>query len=234
MSDKQELLRRLSDCVVNMEDERVVDVSRQYLKDGHAALDGMLGGLVDGMNRAGALYEEEEYFVSDLLLCSDAMYAGLAELRPHLPETAKNAHKDKAVIGVVEGDTHDIGKNLVKIMMETAGFEMHDLGRDVPVGAFIAKAKEVGASLICLSTLMTTTMTNMRSVVALLEEENLRDRIKVMIGGAPVSSAFARKIGADAYSANAVEAVGVAKQLLSGGIGRSNEGRREYSTEQRA
>lgn len=215
MYDKQALLRQLSDCVLNMEDERVVDVSQAYVREGHPPLEGILGGLVDGMNRAGALYEEEEYFVSDLLLCSDAMYAGLAELKPHLPEEEKNARKVRAVIGVVEGDTHDIGKNLVKIMMETAGFEMYDLGRDVPVEQFVAKAREVGASLVCLSTLMTTTMTNMGRIVTLLEEENLRGSVKVIIGGAPVSSAFAKKIRADAYADNAVEAVVVAKRLLA-------------------
>ena len=234
MSDKQELLRHLSDCVVNMEDERVVDVSREYLDGGHAALEGILGGLVDGMNRAGVLYEEEEYFVSDLLLCSDAMYAGLGELRPHLPEAEKEARKDRAVIGVVEGDTHDIGKNLVKIMMETAGFEMYDLGRDVPVNDFISKAKEVGASIICLSTLMSTTMTNMGRIVELLEKENMRDSVKVIIGGAPVSPAFAKRIGADAYAANAVEAVTVAKQLLTGGIGRTVPELQGCLTEKRA
>jgi len=115
----------------------------------------------------------------------------------------------------------------VKIMMETAGFEMYDLGRDVPVDAFVAKAKEVGASLICLSTLMTTTMTNMGRIVALLEKENMRDSVKVIIGGAPVSPAFAKKIGADAYADNAVGAVGVAKQLLSGAAGRIAQGRRD-------
>jgi corrinoid protein of di/trimethylamine methyltransferase len=216
MSGKKALLQRLSDCVLNMEDENVVDVARSWIDFGYPALEGILNGLVDGMNRAGDLYAAEEYFVSDLLICSDAMYAGLAELKPHLPENEKNAHKEKVVIGVVEGDTHDIGKNLVRIMMETAGFEMHDLGRDVPVADFIAKAREVGASLICLSTLMSTTMTNMRRIVTQLEEENLRDSVKVLIGGAPVSPAFAKKIGADAYAGNAVEAVSVAKRLLSG------------------
>ena len=219
MNDKHGLLQQLSDCVVNMEDERVVDVSRAYVGSGHPALEGILDGLVDGMNRAGALYDEEEYFVSDLLLCSDAMYAGLAELKPHLPESEKRARKIRVVIGVVEGDTHDIGKNLVKIMMETAGFEMYDLGRDVPVEAFVAKAKEVGASLVCLSTLMTTTMTNMGRIVALLEKENMRDAVKVIIGGAPVSPAFAKKIGADAYADNAVGAVSVARQLLAAELG---------------
>jgi corrinoid protein of di/trimethylamine methyltransferase len=217
MIEKKTLLRRLSDCVVNMEDERVASVARSWIDSGHPALEGILDGLVDGMNRAGDLYAAEEYFVSDLLICSDAMYAGLAELKPHLPENEKNAHKEKVIIGVVEGDTHDIGKNLVRIMMETAGFEMHDLGRDVPVADFIAKAREVGASLICLSTLMTTTMANMGRIISLLEAENMRDSVKVLIGGAPVSSAFAKKIGADAYAGNAVEAVSVAKRLLSDG-----------------
>jgi len=227
MNDKQVLLRQLSDCVVNMEDERVVDVSRAFVGGEHPALEGILDGLVDGMNRAGALYEEEEYFVSDLLLCSDAMYAGLAELKPHLPESEKNARKVRAVIGVVEGDTHDIGKNLVKIMMETAGFEMYDLGRDVPVESFVAKAKEVGASLVCLSTLMTTTMTNMGRIVALLEKENMRPAVKVIIGGAPVSPAFAKKIGADAYADNAVGAVNVARQLLAAELSRLAQGSRD-------
>lgn len=214
MNEKEACLRQLSDSVVNMDDEGIVELSRNYIQAGHPALDGILGGLVDGMNRAGALYEEEEYFVSDLLLCSDAMYAGLGELTPHLPEEAKNARKPRAVIGVVEGDTHDIGKNLVKIMLETAGFEMHDLGRDVPVADFVAKAREVDACLVCLSTLMTTTMTNMGRIVALLEQEHLRGTVKVIIGGAPVSAAFARKIGADGYAGNAVEAVAVARRLL--------------------
>src|SRR5699024_7931143 len=125
--------------------------------------------LVAGMDRAGVLYEEEEYFVTDLLLCSDAMYAGLEILKPHLPENAEK-NKIKGVIGVVEGDTHDIGKNLVKIMMETAGFEMIDLGRDVPLQKFVDTAKDEGARLICLSTLMTTTMGGMETVIHLLEE----------------------------------------------------------------
>ena len=171
-------------------------------------------GLVDGMNRASDMYEDEEYFVSDLLLCSDAMYAGLKILRPHLPADTETGGKVKGVIGVVEGDTHDIGKNLVKIMMETAGFEMHDLGRDVPIEDFITKAKEVNAGLVCLSTLMTTTMPGMGRVIDRLKEENIRDQVVVMVGGGPLSPAYAAKIGADAYTKNAIEAVKVAKQLL--------------------
>ena len=131
-TSKEELLDKLSECVLEMEDEEVVDVAEEYIEAGYPALDGIMEGLVDGMNKASELFEEEEYFVTDILLCSDAMYAGLEVLRPYLPDEEEQAAKPVAVIGVVEGDTHDIGKNLVKIMMETAGFEMHDLGRDVP------------------------------------------------------------------------------------------------------
>ena len=145
------------------EDEEVVDVAKEYIEAGYPAFDGIMEGLVDGMNKASELYDAEEYFVTDVLLCSDAMYAGLDVLRPHL-ENTDNQTKKKAVIGVVEGDTHDIGKNLVKIMMETAGFEMYDLGRDVPLDQFIEKAKEVNADLICMSTLMTTTMVECRQL----------------------------------------------------------------------
>ncbi len=173
-----------------------------------------------------------------MLLCSDAMYVGLDILRPHLPETSSE-DKVKAVIGVVEGDTHDIGKNLVKIMMETAGFEMIDLGRDVPLQKFVDTAIENHADIVCMSTLMTTTMGGMETVINLLKEAGIRDQVKVMIGGGPISQKFADKIGADSYTvkvmigggpisqkfadkigadsytANAVEAVKAAKEMLN-------------------
>ena len=213
---KEEYLRSLSDCVLEMEDEKVVGVAEEYLREGHSALDGINLGLVDGMNRAGALYEQEEYFVTDLLLCSDAMYNGLDVLRPHLKNDTEEGESIPCVIGVVQGDTHDIGKNLVKILFETAGFTMYDLGRDVPIESFVDKAQEVGARLICLSTLMTTTMIGMQRVVELLKERGLYGKIKVMIGGGPVSQNFCDKIGADAYTGSAMEAVRVAKMLLEG------------------
>ena len=173
-ASKEELLNRLSDCVLEMEDEEVTGVAEEYVDAGYEALDGIMEGLVDGMNKASDLYDQEEYFVTDLLLCSDAMYAGLDVLRPHLPEE-ETSQKPRAVIGVVEGDTHDIGKNLVRIMMETAGFEMYDLGRDVPLDDFVTKAKEVNASLVMMSTLMTTTMMGMPEVIKKLEEAGIRE-----------------------------------------------------------
>lgn len=210
---KEELLEKLSECVVEMEDEEVVDVANEYVESGYPALDGIMEGLVDGMNKASDLYDEEEYFVTDLLLCSDAMYSGIDILKPHLPVEENKGEKPKIVIGVVEGDTHDIGKNLVKIMLDTAGFEMYDLGRDVPLDNFVDKTIEVGASLICMSTLMTTTMDGMRIVIEKLKEKGIRNNVKVMIGGSPISQKYANEIGADGYSANAVGAVKLAKRL---------------------
>lgn len=214
MATKEELIARLAECVLEMEDEEVVDVANEYIEAGYEAYDGIMEGLVAGMNKASDLYDAEEYFVTDVLLCSDAMYAGLDVLRPHLPAVENTGDVRKAVIGVVEGDTHDIGKNLVKIMMDTAGFEMHDLGRDVPLAQFVDTAEEVGADIIAMSTLMTTTMPGMREVVSMLEERGIRGKYKVMVGGSPISQKFCDEIGADIYTANAVEAVKAAKAAV--------------------
>lgn len=213
MSSKKELLEKLANCVLEMEDEEVIDVANEYLNEGYPAFDGIMHGLVYGMNEAGKLFDEEEYFVTDILLCSDAMYAGLEVLSTHLPEQ-DNDKRIKGVIGVVEGDTHDIGKNLVRIMFETAGFEMYDLGKDVELKYFVEKVKETNASLLCMSTLMTTTMGGMKTVIDKLNEAGIRDNVIVMVGGSPISQKYANEIGADGYSSNAVEAVKVATELL--------------------
>lgn len=213
MSSKDELLKKLSDCVLNMEDEEVVEVANDYINHGYPAVEGMLKGLVDGMNKAADLYEQEEYFIPELLICSDAMYNGIDVFRPHI-DHYENEQKCKIAIGVVEGDTHDIGKNLVKIMLEAAGYEMIDLGRDVPATCFVEAVKNQGVKVIAMSTLMSTSMQNMRKVIEILEEEGLRDQVKIIIGGAPISKAFANKIGADGYSENAVEAVKLLNKLV--------------------
>ncbi len=213
-ADKKRLLAELDRCVLEMEDEAVAGVAQEYIDNGFDAYEGIVDGLSSGMEKAGELYEQEEYFVPELLICSDAMYNGLDVLRPHLRQDATRGSVG-VVIGVVQGDTHDIGKNLVKIMMEAAGFQVYDLGRDVEPRAFVDKAKEVGARIICLSTLMTTTMHNMKAVVDLLKEENLYGDIKVMVGGGPVSQAFASQIGADIYTADAAAAAGWAKGMAA-------------------
>ena len=165
-----------------------------------------------GMNKASELFEEEEYFVTDILLCSDAMYAGLEVLRPYLPDEEEQAAKPIAVIGVVEGDTHDIGKNLVVLMLRNYGFPVIDLGKDVPADVIVDAAIENDAKVIGLSALMTTTMMKMVDVVELVKEKNLD--IKVVIGGAVITESFAEEIHADGYSEDAAECVQVVKRLL--------------------
>lgn len=211
---KEELLAKLAEDVVEMDDEDIVEVAQEYVDAGYPAMEGMLDGLVKGMSKAGELFDAEEYFVTDVLLCSDAMYAGIDILKPHLPKDNSGKTAPKAVIGVVEGDTHDIGKNLVKILMDTNGFEMYDLGRDVPLDKFVDKAEEVGADIIAMSTLMTTTMGGMKTVIDMLNERGIRDKYKVMVGGSPISKKFADEIGADIYTANAVEAAAAAKAAV--------------------
>ena len=213
MESKEELLKKLSDCVFDMEDEEVVDVVKEYIDCGYDPQEGMLSGLVDGMKRASEMYEEGEYFVPELIVCSDAMYAGIEEFQKYLPDVVDNSI-GKIVIGVVEGDTHDIGKNLVRIMLETGGFDVHDLGRDVPLDSFVEYVRDHDVDILCMSSLMTTTMPGMGTVIEKLKEAGLRDKVKVMVGGAPVSPAFAEKIGADGYTRSAVEAVEFAKKLV--------------------
>jgi len=211
---REEVLKDLADGVLNMDEDLTVEVAREVIESDLDVFDAITNGLVVGMNRAGELYDQEEYFVPELLICSDALYAGLEILKPHIKEE-NTRNKIGCVIGVVEGDTHDIGKNLVKIMLDVAGFEIYDLGRNVPLIDFVRKAREVDARLICRSTLMTTTMDSMATIIRLLEQEGIRDQFKVLIGGGPISQAFADRIGADGYADNAASAVRVANRLFA-------------------
>ena len=209
----EELIEKLSESVVEMEEEETVELSKECIEKDISAYDAIDKGLASGMNRAGELYEEGEYYIPELLMCSDAMYSGLEILKPHLKKNDLG-EKHKVVIGVIQGDTHDIGKNLVKIMMETEGFEVIDLGRDVPPKDFVDKVKEVQADIICMSTLMTTTMDGMGEVIDLLKEEGIRDKVTVMVGGGPISQSFADKIGADLYTTDASKAAKCAKKAI--------------------
>jgi len=209
---KQKQLMQLSDSVVNMDEDMTVELAQKYIENSFDPYEAITQGLAHGMDRAGKLYEEEEYYIPELLMCADAMYAGLDVLRPHLKQNELE-DKHKVVIGVVEGDTHDIGKNLVKIMFETSGFDVVDLGRDVPPVDFVEKAKEINADIIALSTLMTTTMEGMKEVMHLLVKDQLQDKIKVMIGGGPISKSFADKLGAY-YAEDASKAAKLAHDLV--------------------
>ena len=210
---REQILAGLADAVVQMDEARAVELAHAAIAAGMDAYEAISQGLSKGMDVVSCKYETEEYFVPEILLCSDAMYAALDVLRPHL-KVDPTATPAQVVIGVMEGDIHDIGKNIVKLMLVAAGFEVHDLGRDVAPRAFVDKAKEVGADIIALSTLMSVTMGGMREVVELLVQEGIREDFKVIVGGGPVSASFAAQIGADAYGESAAEGVRIARELV--------------------
>jgi len=212
-SEQEKLFEQLANAVFELDEDLALKLSQDVVDRGFDAWEAVEKGLLAGVNKAGKLFDEEEYFVPELLIAADAMYAGLALLRPHI-KPGFTGHGRKVVIGVVQGDTHDIGKNLVRIMLEVAGFDVHDLGRDVPPRKFVDHAIEVKADLIALSTLMTTTMERMAEVIGILETENLRHRVKVIIGGSPLSQQFSDRIGADGYAPKAAQAVQLAKRLV--------------------
>ena len=171
-------------------------------------------GLSAGMNQVGVLFERGKLFLPHVMIAADAMSAGVKLLEESMPEGTQEKKLGVIVNGTVEGDVHDIGKSIVSTMLQSAGFEVHDIGRDVPVRNFIEKAKEVDADMIGISALMTTTLQGQREVIDMLKEEGMRSKIKVMVGGAPATQAWADKIGADCYAENASEAVAKAKELL--------------------
>jgi len=212
--ERGDVLAGLKDAVIQMDEDRARALAEAALAAGMDAYDAIMNGLAPGMAVVSEMYDNEEYFVPEILLCADAMYAALEVLRPHL-NAATMPHQGKVVIGVVAGDIHDIGKNIVRMMLEGAGLEVHDLGRDVPVRRFVDEAERVGADIIAMSTLMSTTMENMRQVVQELERRGTRDRFKVIIGGGPLSTPFADKIGADAYGRDAADAVRLVQRLLA-------------------
>ena len=169
--------------------------------------------LIAAMEEVGKRFEEGEFFVPELLIAARAMQSGLALLKPRLVESGVKA-AGRIAIGTVKGDLHDIGKNLVAMMLEGAGYEVKDLGTDVTPDAFV-KAVQDGAQVIGMSALLTTTMSNMQNTIQALQAAGLRDQVKVVIGGAPVTDTYARQIGADAYAPDASSAVRTVRQLVA-------------------
>jgi 5-methyltetrahydrofolate--homocysteine methyltransferase len=174
----------------------------------------MQNGLVAAMAEVGRLFEAGEYYVPEMLIAARAMQTGLALLKPHLVQSGVKA-AGRVAIGTVKGDLHDIGKNLVAMMLEGAGFEIIDLGTDVPPEKFVAEAQTGKVDLISLSALLTTTMPAMATTIESLKAAGLRDKVKVMVGGAPVTEAYAAQVGADGYGPDASAAVRLAKSLVS-------------------
>ena len=170
--------------------------------------------MILAMGEVGRLFEEGDYFVPEMLISARAMQAGLAVLKPHLVESGVQP-VGKVVIGTVQGDMHDIGKNLVAMMMEGAGFEVIDLGVDVKPETFIEAAQNHGAHIVAMSALLTTTMPKMKVTIDALREAGILDSVQVLVGGAPVTADYAQQIGADGYAADAGQAAALAKSLIS-------------------
>jgi corrinoid protein of di/trimethylamine methyltransferase len=204
MASKEELLEALKDGVINYKEEQVKEASQQALDDGHLALEMIMDGLAAGMEVVGDLYERHEYFVPEVLMCADALYAGLDILRPHVPKSDSDTVA-QVVIGSIQGDVHDIGKNLVKMMFDVAGWEVYDLGRDVPLEKFVEEQLRTDAEVVAMSAMMTTTMLGMKKVIKMIKDKN--PNVAIMLGGAPVTQDVANLFGADGYAESAGNAV---------------------------
>jgi methanogenic corrinoid protein MtbC1 len=208
---KKEILDAIRHAVIQFDEDQCAAWCKTALQEGVDAYEATMKGLAAGMDRVGELYAHKEYFVPELLLCSDALYAGLKILRPHI-RTDDAVTKGKLLLGVVEGDIHDVGKNLVKTMFEASGWEVYDLGKDVRLDKFVEEQKKIKADLVGLSALMTTSMMAIEKVVKMLKTED--PEVKVLVGGAPLSLEVARKFGADGYAEDAVSAVREAVHLI--------------------
>ncbi|GAB4424974.1 MAG: corrinoid protein [Anaerolineae bacterium] len=206
------LIEEIRQAVIEGQAKAVVPKVEQALADGVPADEILQKGLIDAMAEVGRLFEEGEYFVPEMLIAARAMSAALELLKPHLVEKGVEP-LGRVAIGTVKGDLHDIGKSLVAMMLEGAGFEIVNLGVDVAPEKFVEEAKK-GAQIVAMSALLTTTMPNMKNTIQALKEAGVRDKVKVMIGGAPVTQAYADEIGADGYSPDASSAVRKAKELL--------------------
>ncbi len=207
------VLEDLKASVIKMEVELTAELTQKALDEGLGAEQILTKALIPAMDVVGEEYERGDRYVPEMLLSAHAMKGAMQLLRPLLAESGVEP-KGKVVIGTVEGDLHDIGKNLVGMMLEGAGFEVHNLGTELPAERFVEGAKEHRANLVGMSALLTTTMVHMPEVIAALEENGLRDRVKVMVGGAPVTQEYAEEIKADGYAPDAASAVKLAERLM--------------------
>jgi corrinoid protein of di/trimethylamine methyltransferase len=212
MSD--EIFEKLTTAVIDGEPEDAVEAARMALDLGVDPLDCINRGLTPGIDRVGELFATGEYFLPDLIIGGDAMKAALEILEPALTGSQEREVLGQVVLGTVEGDLHEIGKTLVGTMLTANGFQVTDIGVDKTAAEFIAAVKEKDATLVGASALLTTTMLHQQEIIEALKEAGLRDRVKVMVGGAPVTESWAAKIGADAYAEDAISAVAVAKKMV--------------------
>lgn len=213
MSREKEIMNKLRDGVLEYDNDKVIEAANEALAVGMDAETAIFDGLVAGIEEIGRLYEIEEIFVPEMLLAADAMYAGLGILKPHMKKKGDQRVKGQVIMGVVQGDVHDIGKNIVKMMFDVAGFEVHDLGRDVPLDTFVEEQLRTDSELVCLSAMMTTTMVGMPEIIQRIKEKN--PNVKIMVGGAPLSEDLASRFGADGYAKDANNALKDAINMVS-------------------
>jgi len=211
----EDVLKRLKESIMNYDVEGAVEASEKVVKTGFDPLKAIEQGLGEGLRIIGEKFGAGEIFLPMLMMAAQGMKKSLAILEPALAKGVSRKVMGKVVIGTVEGDIHDIGKSIVAAMLTANGFEVHDIGCDAPVSKFVEKVKEVNPDIVGMSALLTTTMPKMTEVINTLKKEGLRGKIKVIVGGAPVSAAWAEQIGADSYGEDAMAAVDVAKKLVS-------------------
>lgn len=209
-----EILEQLAQAVIDGEPEDAVELAKKALAAGLDPLTCINQGLTAGIERVGELFAQGEYYLPDLIIGGEAMKEALAILEPALKGSEERKVLGRVVLGTVEGDLHEIGKTLVGTMLTANGFDVSDIGIDQPASAFIEAVKARNATLVGASALLTTTMGQQQKVIEALKEAGLRDKVKVMVGGAPVTKSWADKIGADAYAEDAISAVNVAKGLV--------------------
>lgn len=209
----QEVLKALIKNLVEYDEDGVKEWAQIALDEGVDPFVAAMDGLAEGMIQVGELYNKKEYFVPELLLCSDALYAGLEILRPAIKASGRESEaKGSIILGVVEGDVHDIGKNLIKMMFDVSGWTVYDLGKDVPLEKFVEEQIKTDSDIVGLSALMTTSMVAMPEIVGKLKEKN--PNIRIMLGGAPITPELVDKYGADGYADSAGTAVDEAIRLL--------------------
>ena len=211
----EELLKAMAQSIIDGEDEVAADLARQALKAGMDPLEAITNGYMPGVNNVGESFACGEVFLPELVMAGEAMKAAIAVLEPELKKSG--ASRDilgKVVLATVEGDIHEIGKSLVGTMLTAAGFEVYDLGVNVPAEKIMAKVEEVGADIVGLSALLTTTMVRQKEVIEAMDKKGMRNKTSVMVGGAPVTSDWVQKIEADGYSEDAIGAVTMAKKLM--------------------
>jgi trimethylamine corrinoid protein len=213
--NKDEMLAKMAQAIVDGRKEAAQALAKEAVAGGLDLLEVIEKGYIPGLQKVGELWEKGEYFLPELISSAECMKEAMAVLQPELKRAQIDAPvKGRVVIGTIEGDIHDIGKNLVASMLQAHGFDVHDLGADVKLERFIETAEETGADLVCLSALLTTTMLGQRRFMEILSSRNLAGRFKVLVGGAPVTQRWAAEIGADGYAENAPSAVRLALRLM--------------------